>query len=620
MLSAFMLLTVLSACSLRSASVPSGKDANGRFVYAITYASDSFEEVQKTARNIRSSINENFGCDVTLLQDNFNADYDNNYEILVGDTNREESQKAKNILKANRTDNTNDFLVAVINDKIVIVAMNPYMLSYAGEWFCQTFCKDLDAWSKLTMDYQFIYEHENGGLGVTNTVAGNDLGYFTVVLPTRCSYLVSMYGEKIRDFYKNYGFNVKIAEDIDPKASNEIIIGDTTRSESKAVTAEGDNYVIKVFEGNVVIKGGSDLATWRGAKAFFDEIAKTSGTGINWQEGYTLSGKYDSAEKNAYTLNWNDEFESSSVDFNKWGAYAGMAGQRERSSLGGFKCWQTPYGDTPYPHPEKLKKLIYVSDGNLHIGTQRLNNVDFVGGQISTDYTMVFRYGIFEIRSKLPPEPCSLGYWLNSSGLNSSSDGIAKRFGGVEQARICAAEIDIIENFGSSVSFNTNVHRWWTNNGEKFNKTLRGHDSLDNGKYVNSTGSDRSVRYDVERYGGDLSTDYHYYGIYWTEEAMNFTFDGRIYFGIDFDVEPMGFAPYCLMTYFITECQMGDVSYGKKYNPDTDGYYYEHIIDYVRIYQSDAICSQLITAWPQKAENGEMSIHYPQNPISLYQQ
>lgn len=618
--SLILVVSFLSSCSEKgTALVPSGTGADGRFIYTVTYNSDGFEETETVAKNIRSALKEGLGYNVTIIRDYAKEDFDGNYEILVGATNREESAEAKNRLKANRENNVNDFIVAVIDDKIVIEAINPHMLSIAGEWLINNFCNSEKEWLQLKDGYQFIYEHEKAVKTSSNIVAGKDLGEFTVVIPAKCSYLVGMYSEKIRDFYKKYGISIKTAEDVDPKTQNEIIIGDTSREESKSVFVDGDNYEIKVVNGNVVIKGGNDLALWRGAKAFLDEISKIDiGTGIDWAEGYSIKGKYDANEEGAFTLNWNDEFEQSTVDFNKWGAYAGMAGQCERSSLGGIKWWQTPYGDTPYPNPENLKKLIYTSDGNLHIGTQRLNDVDFVGGQISTDYTMVFRYGIFEIRSKLPPEPCSLGYWLNHSGLNSATESIAKRFGGAEQARICAAEIDIIENFGSSVSFNTNIHRWWTNNGEDFNKTFRGHDSLDDGKYTAATGTDRSVNYNTERYGGNLSTDYHYYGVYWTEDAMNFTFDGKVYFSLEFNAEPMGLAPYRLMSYFITECQMGDRSYGKLYNPETDDDYYEHVIDYVRIYQTASTDSQLITAWPQKVDSGEMTVYYPENPISLY--
>ncbi|MBE6729980.1 MAG: glycosyl hydrolase family protein [Ruminococcaceae bacterium] len=613
-----MLVSVLSSCSKGSLSVLSSVDEDGNFVYSITRGKDGVDEAEITSKKIRTKVKENFGCNISIFLDSAREDFDGNYEILVGDTDREESFEAKNRLTNNRENSINDFIVAVINDKIVIQSESPHMLETAGDWFIHNFCGSLDDWSKLKKGYQFIYEHKNDVTSATNFVDGKNLGTFDLVLPAKCSYLVGMYGEKIKDFYKQYAFMLDNIEDIDEKQTNEIIIGDTTREESKAVKVDGDNYVIKVVNGNVVIKGGNDLATWRGAKAFLDEISKLNeGVGINWPEGYEICGRYDAKEKGAYTLNWNDEFEGNSIDFNKWGEYAGMAKETEKSSLGGLKCWQTPYGETPYPQPEKLKKLIYASGGNLHIGTQRVNDIDFVGGQISTDYTMIFRYGILEIKSKLPPEPCSLGYWINQFSFSKANYGFTRRFGGLEQARICNAGVDIIENFGSSNSFNANIHCRWTNNNTDANKTFSGHYSLDGGQYA-TKGNSRKKIYNQTRYGGDLSTDYHYYGMYWTDETMKFIFDGKAFFEYRFDEEPMGFAPFQLMSHFITECQMGDISYGKIYNTETDGDYYEHIIDYVRIYQNDEVCSQLITAWPQKEESGEVKVYYPEHPVSLY--
>lgn len=618
-----LVLTVstLSACSVFGfGSVPSSIDSDGRFVYAIVRAQDSEVAAETAMKTIRNAIKDNFGCNISVIRDLALEDFDGNYEILIGDTNREESAEVKQKLLDNRVNSINDFIVAVVDDKIVIQAANPELLATAGEWFAQTFCQSLDTWAMLKNDYEFIYEYKNAQLNDNNTVSGKDLGTFKMVLPVKTSYLVGMYAEEYAEFYSNYGYEVELIEDIDAKAGNEIIIGDTTREESKAITVEGDNYVIKVVNGNVVIKGGSDLATWRGIKAFYDEVIKLKeGKALNWSEGFTLNGKYDKAEEGTFTLNWNDEFEGSSVDFNKWGAYSGMINSTEKSSLGGTKCWQSPYGDSPYTATTGktgLKKLIYQADGNLHIGAQRLNDVDFVGGQISTCYTMIFRYGIFEVRSKLPPEPCALGYWINQHSFKGADAVFTKRFGGVEQSRLSTAEIDIIENFGSSTKINANVHRWWSNDASDFAKSSSGHDSLDGSKYSGSAENNKRMEYDTTRYSGDLSTDYHYYSMYWTDEFMKFTFDGKTFLDYRFDDEPTGVGPYCLMSHFITECQMGDVSYGKTYNPDEHGYYYEHIIDYVRIYQSDAVNCQLITAWPEKQATGKLTVYYPEHPIN----
>ena len=617
-----MVISVLSACSAAGgASVPFAVDESGRFIYAVVRPHDSNLTEESGAKDIRAAIKENFEVGVTILKDSAITDFDGNYEILVGNTDREESAIALQRLEENRPNNAYDFIVASINEKIVIQAKGEETLAVATGWFVKTFCQSADTWAMLEKDYEFIYEHETLATSDVNAINGIDLGLYTVVLPVRTSYLTGMYAEDTINFYSKFGYKMEKIEDIDPAVKNEIIIGNTTRPESQAVEVEGDNYVIKVVNGNVVIKGGSDLATWRAAKHFYDEVMKIKeGKALNWSDGFIINGKYDSKEEGAMTLNWNDEFNGSSIDFNKWGEYAGMATQTETSGLGGFKCWQTPLGNSPYnnrPTADQLKTLIYQSGGYMHLATQRLNEIDFVGGQISTDYCMTFRYGVVEVYSKLPPVPCSLGYWINEAMMNSADATFADRFGGIKQARTCFTEVDIIENFGSSTSFNANVHRWWTDhNLSNGMGTGSGHDSLDGSKYSGKAKNNKKKVYDTERYEGDLSTDFHYYNMYWTEDFMKFSFDGKTFLDYQFDADPTGVGPYCLMTYFVTECQMGDASYGATYDPKEHEDYYEHIIDYIRIYQSEPSGAQLITAWPQLQEEGTLKITYPNNPIN----
>lgn len=614
-----LVVSVLSACSLiGKASLPFKVDQDGKFIYAVVRAHDSTLTAEAGAKEVRAAIKDNFDVGVTIIRDSVVEDVEGDYEILVGDTNREESAIAKQRLIDNRPNHSYDFIVAVIGNKIAIQSVTDEILTTAVAWFTETFCQNEDTWSMLYQDYEFIYEYEVANANSTNLVNNVDLGTFTFVLPVKTSYLSGMYAEDIVDFYEGYGFKMKSIEDIDPEVQNEIIIGDTTRPESKAITVEGDNYVIKVVGGDVVIKGGSDLATWRATKAFYEEVIKVkTGNGIAWTDGYIVNGKYDAKEDGAMTLNWNDEFEGSSINLNKWGEYSGMINETETSGLGGFKCWQNLFGESPYNERgiPGLKRLIYQSDGNLHIGAQRLNEIDFVGGQISTNHTMVFRYGLCEIRSKLPPVPCSLGYWLNESGFGTESDPIAQRFGGLNQVRASTTEVDIIENFGSNTTINANVHRWWINNQSDFSAGAQGHESLDGGKYAGKAKNNKKKVYDTTRYEGDLSTDYHYYSVYWNDDFMKFNFDGKTFLDYRFDADAISVSPYCLMTYFITECQMGDASYGVTYDPDEHDDYYEHIIDYIRIYQTDTVNCQLITAWPQKQETGKTTIFYPDHPV-----
>lgn len=607
---AVFMVASLAACTSNSNHLTVGVNEAGRFTYSVVRTgATKIPVVEDAAKDVRTSIRENIGINVTIIKDNAVEDFDGNYEILVGDTNREESQIAKQALIDNRQNNANDFIVKVIGDKICIQTVDVNTITYAAEWFKKTFCTSIEAFQMLTNDYEFIYEHQYAEVSTSNVINNVELGLYTVVLPVKISYLSGMYAEELVDFYNTYGFKLNKVEDIDKEETNEILIGDCNREASKSVTVEGDNYIVKVIGNKVVIKGGNELATSRGVKAFLDEAKKMAeGKAINWSDGYTLNGKYDATEKGAYTLNWHDEFESTTIDIKKWGDYNNNSSTSVPSSLGGTQYQIDIFGETGYKGTG-LKKLIYQADGNLVLGTQRVNEKDFIASRISTYWTMTYRYGLMEIRGKLAPTPAYSGYWAN--GGNFDIDRHSQ-----DHTRTCMTEIDILENFSKEDSFQSNVHRWWSqvdSDGEQRGST---HNSLDgNAEYSGNSLNNKKKVYDTQRYGGVLSDDYHIYSCYWDDSCMKFCFDGKVYLDYQYE-DNMSVAVHCLMNYFITEAGMGSPSYGVTYDKDEHGDYYEHKIDYVRLYQSDLYNCQMITMWPEKQETGTRKVFYPDHPIN----
>ncbi|MEE0840518.1 MAG: hypothetical protein U0L72_08280 [Acutalibacteraceae bacterium] len=607
---AVFMVASLAACAGNSNHLVAGVNEEGRFIYTVVRPGNiSIPAVEDAAKAVRSAIKENFDMGVTIIKDTTYEDFEGNLEILVGDTNREESAVAKQRLMDNRQNNASDFIVAVIGDKICIQATNSETITYAADWFVNTFCKNVEAFQMLTSDYEFIYEHKYAEGVTANIVNGTDLGNFTIVLPVKISYLSGMYAEELQDFYKAYGYTLGKVEDIDKEVDYEILIGDTSREASKGVSAEGDNYIVKVVGNKVVIKGGNELATSRGVKAFLDEAKKMAeGKGFNWSDGYTLNGKYDATEKGAYTLNWNDEFESSTIDLTKWGDYNNNSSMTEPSNLGGTLYHIDLYGETGYKGSD-LKKLIFQADGDLVLATQRVNEIDFMMPSISTYWTMTYRYGLMEIHGKLAPTPAYSNYWVNGANLN------LKRHG-QDHTRVCMTEIDILENFSRDDSFHSNIHRWWDMVDSDGSRTGANHNSLDGSSvYSGKSLNNKKKTYDTERYGGVLSDDYHIYSCYWDDSCIKFCFDGKVYLDYQYE-DNKSVAVHCLMNYFIAEAGMGSASFGLPYDKDEHGNYYEHRIDYVRIYQSDLYNCQMITMWPEKQETGTRKVFYPDHPIN----
>ena len=599
----FTLLTVLSACAnTPAASMPATIGEDGRFLYSLVKGKESSATVDNGFKAVRTAIKENFNCKVTAVKDDVLEEADGAYEILIGDTNRAASAEAKRIVTENRANNAYDFIIKVIGNQICIQAVNDDMVVVACEWFAQTFCKDLESWSMLKADYEFIYQPETK----TNEcmVAGMDLGMFTVVKPVEMSYLIGIEVEELIENYKKAGLTMNYIEDIDPVSTYEIIVGNTTREESKAVAVEGDNYIIKVVGTKLIVKGGSDLATFRAVRHLNELVAKTAeGEPINWTDGYVINGKYDAKEEGTYTLNFNDDFNGSTLDFNKWGDYNAQSGRTAKSCLGGTNWYANPKNEStaygkPLPH-----KNVYVADGNLVLSTYKLNDTDFVGTYCSTFTSMVFKYGVWEVRGKQSLSPGCMSYWTNGAG----SQIYPYHDGGLSRA--CMTEVDLIETMGSQTWFASNVHRWG-NDGV--------HNSMDGVSKYLVKGNDKRVNIDLERENGDMTENFHTYSMYWDDECMKFAFDGKTYVTYDFKDEE-SVSVHCNMNYINLHFRMGDATYGRTWKEGEHPEYVEAYIDSIKVYQTDAINSQMMYGPAQYSANymkQDPIIVYPDHPIT----
>ncbi len=603
LLAAFLVIS-LSGCIAKS--VPSGTNAEGRFVYAVVRSSNlSNTMIEDAAKNVRNTIKDNFGIYITYLKDEAVEDYDNNYEILIGDTNREESAEALKRLADNRDNYHNDFIVAVIDDKICINSTNPSVLSDACDWFLANFCESLETWALLKADYEFIYEHENS-VSLINKCADTDIGVFSLVLPRHASFLYGIIAEEIVDMHIQNGYPMPYIEDFDAEAEYEIQIGDCDREASKSVKVEGNNFVIKVIGKKIVIKGGNDLATREGTIRFRDELLKAneSGTPLSWSDGYTINGKYDSSKKDSYSLNWNDEFDSATMDLNKWGDY-NHGDTSEASSIGGTAYWQNVYGETLYKGDD-MGDLIYPSDGNLHLVTKRLGEKDFGGALISTYTTMLYRYGIIEIRANVADVPASVSLWQNGGSIEDED--FVKSWG-KSQVRAAMTEYDIFEDYGQTDYFTSTIHKWWSRTTETGGYAAGGHQSLASDTRYHTDDNNTTVYYDTAKYGDTLDADFHIFSLYWDGTKVMYAFDGKSHLEYKF-IDNDSASLFGLMDYVIMSCRMGLTSYGAAYRASVHPPMTEALIDYVRIYQREDQNAQLLTAWDD-------GIMYPNNPTGM---
>ena len=609
-LSICLIVSALSACSLfGGAKLPSKLRKDGTFPFKVIRSTNATDREEALAKTLRNTMRDNFVCKVDIGKDETTEYNEDAYEILIGNTNRPESTEAKSVLAASRENTAYDFIVKVIGRKVCIQAINDEMITIAGNWFSETFCDSIEDWSLLTTDYEFIYSKKFDV--VNNQVAGTDLGAYTVVKPLYSDYISIMEIEDHIKFYENYGYKITYNDDVDAETTYEILLGNCDREASKNVTVEGDNYVIKVVGTKIVIKGGSSLATFRAIRHFNDLVkaAKDGGETINWNDGYVINGKYDATEPGTYTLNWADEFGGSKIDLSIWNNYTGV--NRGASILGGKVYTPEPDGSGLPEGVTAPGKLCYITDGKLAFENYRVGK-DFFSFEITSRDALCWRYGVAEISMQAPEEPIGISLWFNKN--------VSKlKMGGGKTINVGSdevfTEVDLIENYGHPNRFSANVHRWWREPTlDGLVNSLAHNIALDESFLKEGSSSDFTVP--EEKYGANGMADktQHVYTWYWDNHKMKFAFDGRTWCTYDYTTTNSA-AIHSLLTSFILAGNYGYTTYGTAFKEGIHPDYSVAYFDYCRVYQTDALNSQLIQSYTSEEYERPAIIVYPNNPI-----
>ena len=554
-LSVVMILS-LSSCktdgtgtaAVKPNSVSLGKplDEEGNFTYAVTRAKDASAETEGLAKDLRNTLRLNFNTKVTFSKDV--KEYDaNEREILVGDTNSPESKAAKKVLEENRKNNSQDFLVKVDGQKIVIVAMNDDVLSTAVNFFKESFCQNDDTWYYLHSNYSFLYAPSYGDS--TPTIAGESISNYKVITAAQNSRIIVDAIEKLADnLFDNFGITLSIEDDSAEPTQYEIVVGKTNRNED-IVTPKSGYYTIDVANKKLIITAGDDAAL-AGAVSKITamlEEAQANKTSVKFEEGYSVTEKYEPGE-NGYKYVWGDEFNGKELNRRLW--------VNSGSTYETVSCLGTPC-------KARKSEGCYVKDGNAVIFATHDPKTDgFTHRQISTDGTHYFLYGCMEFRAKLAAAPAANALWHGTRLPTGTS--------------YFSQEIDLLEDFGNAKSFAANIHRWWTSDSGS------GHTSLDGGRFA------KAKKYTIAEGAAPLSDDYHIFTFQWDPTVMNFCVDGKVFFSynIEDDIDEKGTDVFNTPMNTLMSATLGAATYGAKWTRQ-DKDYYELLVDYVRLYQRD---------------------------------
>lgn len=528
---------------------------DGCFLYTVISADENsnIKNATRETTYVKRQLAEAFDIKVNSNTDKkVKADKDN-YEILIGNTNRAESKKALKALKDNRVQNIEDWMIKTIGNKICIVSVSDDNLANAIRYFTENCCTKLSDFSKAADDFEYIYTKKyDVQNGADANIGDVRIGKYTIVTTREKSLLYTLkISEFTKIFEEKYGIKIGQKSDTETEGEYEIVVGNTSREISKTYKPKDDNYVIALEGGKLVVVGGNDIATAYAFQRILDmELsARKAKKAFTIPKGFKEEG--EAKTKNEYTLAWADEFNFFNRDI--W-----------KTPVGGESSGPSPNGGTTY---NRGAKNVTVRNGNLVLQGNRLNETDFDSSSVHSYQGFAYRYGVLEVRMKLAPIPMCTTIWGSrpyfqiKNGKREVLTEIKNRF-----------ELDVLENYGQKDWFASNIHHWWSDGSE--------HSSLDGTKYSEAK---KYTYSDPDKF----ASEFHIFSYEWTPYSYKFAVDGDVYF--EYDISTLDNTGYTQTPIDIRLTGgYSNVNYylQKKYGDDAPKHG-EALVDYVRVYQND---------------------------------
>ena len=222
--------------------------------YSVIRPENCSDSVKDAAVALKNALETVTGASIFIKEDFL---YGNNqpdqYEILVGQTNREESANALATIKYN------DYIVTASGDKLVIAAYTDEKLVEALEYVKGLFESSTESVKFMEEDQKTVkaeYKFDQIKFGET------DLSGYTIVIPKKATNVVKSYADKFQKAVLEYsGILLPIADDNDEETEKEILIGSTSREASTAIKAAAlpaNGYAVAQKGSKIVIKGKDD--------------------------------------------------------------------------------------------------------------------------------------------------------------------------------------------------------------------------------------------------------------------------------------------------------------------------------------------------------------------------
>lgn len=429
---------------------------------------------------------------VSLRNSDDSNDGTDTYEILIGHTNRPESQQALDFLKTKSSGRYNNFIVCTIGQKIVLNSQSPEGIKNACEYFAANYIK------KEGIDGGIAFVKEADGNFENITINGVNIGKYSIVRPLyNSSYLTQIEMEKIVDHvYSKTGYMLDIVYDNATETDYEIVVGNCNRNGADAI-GNYNTWLVDIQGKKVYLNGGSAHST----ALAVSEFCKNLNGDIN--DSASKTGDYNTTiatynKSTTYKQVWGDDFDGNTIDATKWW-HIGENGWKSEGLNGKTSVRSSNPDD------------VYVADGCFYICARQDDNY-YYGGMLRTQTTMTYKYGYIETSVLLPHGD---GFWVALWQMTA-----------YDKSQITSEpEIDFVECFGNSAYYAVNAHAWPTEDGEALGWT---HTSFDaDPDYVNIK------KHSLKEEGVRLGDGMHTYGMLWTDTVMTFTCDGEAFLTYD---------------------------------------------------------------------------------------
>ena len=254
--------------------------------YVVVRPADCDDAIVDAAIELKTALATVTGGSVALKEDFLRSDEaPAQYEILIGQTNREESIKALEGLKYD------DYIVTVSGDKLVINSYSTEKLVEAVAYVKDIVVKSTGSVIIKNGDLKTEkaeYKFEEIKCGDTS------LGGYTIIIPADATALVKTYADRLQaTILENSGELLPIKKDSSKETDKEILLGSTSRDASKKIKPAGletNGYKIVQSGSKIVIKGKDDDYVF--LKTMSDVIAKIEESGsFAAEEGKITVGK-----------------------------------------------------------------------------------------------------------------------------------------------------------------------------------------------------------------------------------------------------------------------------------------------------------------------------------------